>query len=104
MLLTLMLLVLPVFFANIDFTKGQAKFFHFFLPISIIVVCQLFGYKNISQYFKYCNEYIKIDFGLDLFWISDNSILDFSLIDEYKLVKNVYIKLLNTFGYLKSVY
>ncbi len=104
MLLTLMLVILPIFFSNIDFTKGQAKFFHFFLPISIIVMCQLFGYRNISQYFQYFNEYAKIEFGLDLFWISDNSILDFSLIDEYKIVKNIYIKLLQAFGYLKSVY
>ena len=103
MLLTLMLIILPIFFTNVDFTKGQAKFFHFFVPISIIVICQLLGYKYLSHWLKYCNEYIKLELGLDLFWISEISILDLDRFDEFKIIKNIYIKVLDIYGYLKIV-
>lgn len=101
MVLTLMLILFPISFRNLDLTKGEAKFLHFFVPITLIVLCQLIGYKNLIIYSKNSNATIKTELGIDLFCFSEQTILDFSKLNEYNILKHLIVYLLELLGYIK---
>lgn len=100
LVLTLMLILLPISFMNIDLTKGQAKFIHFFIPITIIAFCQFLGYKNLSIYTRQFNEAIKHSFNIDLYILAEYTILDFSIVNEYEAIKYVLVYLFKFFSYI----
>jgi hypothetical protein len=89
MIISLMLLFLPLAFINVDITRGQAGFFNFFIPITIIVFCQLIGYRNIMKIIKNLNDNLISSYGLDSFYICNKTILSKD-IDEMSIISSIY--------------
>lgn len=75
MIICLTLIFLPIAFITISSKSKEAGFINFFIPISIIVFCQLIGYKNMIKACASLYSLGKETTGIDFFYFHDSTIL-----------------------------
>ena len=60
----------------------------------------MIGINNFINFSMSANELLKLYFGIDMFYLTEVTLLDFSTIDEYEIIKNLFNYFLKFVGYI----